>query len=330
MENEALLIRGLSKDFGTFKLGPIDLTVPRGAIYGFIGPNASGKSTTLELIMGMGGKDHGSIHIFGMEHEAQEVETKKRIGFFSPDTQFNAWGRVNRVVSFFRGFYDTWDDAYCLGLLQRFNLRWDASIATLSFGERTKLGLILALSHRPPLLILDEPMSGLDAITRREVYTELLEVVQDEDRSVLISSHNLDEVERFADHVGILRGGKMLAEGPTQDLLERFQLFDAISQNGFHANSAPGVRLVQQNDTRIRVLLDTTRNDTATLTNFGLKELTRAPLSLEDLFLALVKRSGACPCNTQHPTRSTQHQPHTVTPAQAGAQADSTSISSLV
>jgi len=289
MENEALLIRGLSKDFGTFKLGPIDLTVPRGAIYGFIGPNASGKSTTLELIMGMGGKDEGSIHIFGMEHEAHEVETKKRIGFFSPDTQFNAWGRVNRVVSFFRGFYDTWDDAYCLGLLDRFKLRWDASIATLSFGERTKLGLILALSHRPPLLILDEPMSGLDAITRREVYTELLEVVQDEDRSVLISSHNLDEVERFADHVGILRGGKMLAEGPTQALLERFQLFDAISQNGFHAHSAPGVRLVQKNDTRIRVLLDTDRNDPEALANYGLKELTPAPLSLEDLFLALMK-----------------------------------------
>lgn len=289
MESEAITIRGLTKNFPQFKLGPVNITVPQGAIYGFIGPNGSGKSTTLDLIMGMGGKDGGEIRVFGMDHVEEEVQIKKRIGYFSPDTQFNAWGKVSRALNFFRAFYDTWDDDYSLGLISRFNLKWDAAIGTLSFGERTKLGLVLALSHRPPLLLLDEPMSGLDAVTRREVYTELLDVVQDEARSVVISSHNLDEIERFADHVGIIKNGKMLAEGTTQGLMERYKVIDAVSTNGFDPARLNGVKLQHRNDDRIRLLVDTDQTSIDVLRGQGLQDLSEAPQTLEDLFVGLMK-----------------------------------------
>ena len=289
MEAEAVSIRGLTKSFPQFTLGPVDITVPRGAIYGFIGPNGSGKSTTLDLIMGMGAKNGGTIQIFGMDHVEQEVEVKKRIGYFSPDTQFNAWGKVSRALNFFRSFYATWDDDYSLGLIDRFKLKWDASIATLSFGERTKLGLVLALSHKPPLLLLDEPMSGLDAVTRREVYTELLEVVQDEGRSVVISSHNLDEIERFADHVGIIKQGRMLAEGTTQSLLDRYKAIDAVSSNGFNPASLKGVYLLHRAGESIRLLVDTQQTSIDVLRGQGLQEMNEAPQTLEDLFVGLMK-----------------------------------------
>jgi ABC-2 type transport system ATP-binding protein len=196
---------------------------------------------------------------------------------------------VNRVVNFFRAFYDTWDDDYAIDLLKRFDLRWNANIFTLSFGERTKLGLILALSHRPPLLLLDEPMSGLDPVTRREVYTELLDVVQSEDRSIVISSHNLDEIERFADHVGIIKKGRMLVEGTTQSLLERYRLVDATMTSNDIAPEKVGLVVQQRDGTRARVLVDTAVAPVDQLDAYGLADAVEVPLSLDDLFVAMMK-----------------------------------------
>lgn len=290
MESEALKIRGLTKTFPQFALGPLDLTVPRGAIYGFIGPNGSGKSTTLDLIMGMGAKDGGEITVFGMDHVKQEVEVKKRVGYFSQDTSFDAWGRVDRLVSFFRGFYPNWDDEYCRHLAATFGIRWDARIATLSFGERTRLGLLLAMSHRPQLLILDEPVTGLDAIAKRDVYAELLEVVQSEDRSVVISSHHLDDIQRFADQVGLIKNGTLFAEGAVQDLLRRFRIVDATIRDGFSITSVPGAILEHQHGRRVRFLLDTVRTTLHQLVAPNFEDATLSDSSLEDVFVAVMKQ----------------------------------------
>ena len=150
MENNVTLkIRGLEKSFKKFKLGPLDLTVPKGAIYGLIGPNGAGKTTTIDLVMGMGGKDAGAIEVFGLDHLKEEVAVKKRVGYANPDTSFVAWGKVNRLINFIRSFYPDWDDDYCVHLMQHFNIGWKERFATLLFGARTKLGVLLALSHRP-------------------------------------------------------------------------------------------------------------------------------------------------------------------------------------
>jgi len=180
MNSNAIEIRGLEKQFGRFKLGPLDLTVPRGAVYGLIGPNGAGKTTTLDLILGLGREDAGSIEVLGLDHRREEVAMKQQVGYASPEVQYQAWGKVSKLIRFVRGFYPSWDEAYCQKLLGALDIGADERIAGLSFGARIKLGLILALAWRPKLLILDEPTIGLDAISKQQIFSELLTAVQDE------------------------------------------------------------------------------------------------------------------------------------------------------
>lgn len=289
MSEVTLKIQGLEKTFSGFKLGPLDLNVPKGAIYGFIGPNGAGKTTTIDLIMGMGREEAGKIDVFGMDHTKDEVAVKKQVGYTSPDLIFTAWGKVSKIVNFYRSFYPDWDDEYCLDLMKRFRLNGKEKIATLSFGARTKLCLLLALSHRPALLLLDEPLAGLDTISKQEVFTELLDAVQDEDRTVLISSHNLSDIERFTDHLGIINEGKLLLEGPTSELVERFAMVDCTSDNGAMPENIQGVYVQRKDENRWRLLADSAHNVLEVLKERGMTDITTTPVTLEELFIALVK-----------------------------------------
>jgi ABC-2 type transport system ATP-binding protein len=288
MDNQAIRIRGLEKSFRNFKLGPLALSVPKGAIYGLIGPNGAGKTTTIDLIMGMGAKNAGTIEVFGMDHIREEAEVKKRIGYVSPDLQYSAWGKVGKAIRFIRAFYPDWDDAYCADLMKRLNLSTDERIGTLSFGSRTKLALLLALSHRPQLLLLDEPLAGLDAVSKQEVFTELLDAVQDENRTVVISSHDLHDIERFADHVGIIHKGKLLIEGHTDELVAGFCMIDCVSANGV---SWPTIPVYEQKHegNRWRLLAQTTTDAIERLKSSGATDIATSPVTLEELFVGLVK-----------------------------------------
>lgn len=289
MAETALRIRGLEKSFPNFKLGPFDLTVPTGAIYGLIGPNGAGKTTTIDLIMGMGREDAGAIEVFGMDHIRDEVAVKRRIGYVSPDLSFDVWRKVYKLLGFIRRFYPDWDDAYCASLLERFGIGLHDSIPTLSFGSRTKLSLVVALSHRPALLLLDEPQSGLDAVSKRELFTELLAAVQDEERTVLIASNNLDDVERFTDHLGMIKGGRILLEGSTADLINRFRMVDCAIPDGKAPAAIPGVYPQEQRGNRWRMLVDLSSGGMSALLALGATDLADAPVTLEELFVALVK-----------------------------------------
>ncbi len=288
MTDSAMEINGLVKHFPTFTLGPLSLTVPRGAIYGFIGPNGAGKTTTVDLIMGMGREDGGTIRVLGLDHRRNEAAMKAQVGYVSPELSFNAWGRVKRVIGFYRGFFPDWDDAYCTELLTRLKLGWEDRIATLSFGARTKLSLVIALAHRPRLLLLDEPLSGLDALAKHEVFSELLSAVQDEERTVFISSHNLDDIERFTDHLGMIRNGQMLLEGPTADLVERFRMADC-ALNGAPFPAFGGAYVQSRDGGRIRVLIDTQRRPLDSLGEYGIRVLAESPVTLEELFVGVMK-----------------------------------------
>lgn len=289
MEQTAIEIRGLEKRFPGFQLGPLDLTVPQGAMYGYIGPNGSGKTTTIDLIMGLGAKNAGSIRVFGMDHLAEEVAVKRRIGYVSPDLDFKSWGTVKRLINFYRSFYPDWDDAYCTDLLTRLKIGWNEKIQALSFGARIKLGLVLALSHRPGLLLLDEPLIGLDAVSKQDIFTELLGAVQDEARTVFISSHNLDDIERFTDHIGILKNGTLLLEGPTPELIERFRMVHCSADNGATPDGIDGVYVQRREGEHWRLLADLRKDTLAQLQARGFHDVTATPVSLEELFVALVK-----------------------------------------
>ncbi|HEY5041005.1 MAG TPA: ABC transporter ATP-binding protein [Verrucomicrobiae bacterium] len=287
--NNAIEIRGLVKNYPTFKLGPLDLTVPRGAIYGLIGPNGAGKTTAIDLIFGMGKNDAGTVRVLGLDHRADEVELKRRAAYVSPDLNFQVWGKVGRAIRFVRGFYPDWDDAYCAQLMKAFHLSDTDKIVTLSFGAKTKLSLLLALSRRPQVLILDEPTTGLDAVSKQEVFGELLKAVEDGERTVLISSHGLTDIERFADHVGMIKNGKLLLEGRTDEIVDRFRVAEFFSDSGTQFQNRDGLIILKRSENRWHALLDQKGDSQNWLETHGAKQISLTRLTLEDLFVALAK-----------------------------------------
>jgi ABC-2 type transport system ATP-binding protein len=287
MSGNALEIRGLTKSFPSFTLGPIDLTVPLGGVYGFVGPNGAGKTTTLDLVFGLGGKDAGTISVMGLDHQRHERAVKQRAAYVSPDLNYSPWSRVSKVITFVRGFYPSWDDGYCRSLLTALDVRLDQRVNALSFGARTKLSLVLALSWRPSLLILDEPTTGLDALSKQQVFAELLSAVQGEDRAVLISSHAITDLERFADHVGLIRNGRMIVEGAIEDVVARYRLVDVPSDQAAGIEREPGVLVQHKDSQRWRLLLDQRVTPLERLKVGGRSLLADSALSLEELVVAL-------------------------------------------
>ena len=287
MSVNALEIRGLKKSFKSFTLGPLDLTVPMGAIYGFVGPNGAGKTTTIDLIFGLGMEDAGTISVLGLDHRRDEKAMKLRTGYVGPELNHSVWGRVSRLISFVKGFYPTWDDAYCSRLLEEFGIDPTARVMMLSFGTKIKLSLVLALAWRPTLLVLDEPTVGLDAISKRQVFAELLAAVRGEDRAVFISSHAITDLERFADHVGMIKAGKLLFEGPVVDIVERYRMVDLTAEQASRVSDQDGVLVQEKDGSRWRVLLDRERIPVERLAQLGITPLADSSLSLEELFVAL-------------------------------------------
>jgi ABC-2 type transport system ATP-binding protein len=212
---------------------------------------------------------------------------KRQVGYVSPDLIFQPWGRVHKVIRFVRGFYPTWDQAYCERMMASLDIGANDRIKTLSFGARIKLALLLALAWRPKVLILDEPTVGLDAISKQAVFAELLAAVQDEERTVLISSHGLADVERFADHLGMIKNGRLLFEGATADVIARFRMVDFIAGQTVRIAEHPGLFVQRQDGERWRVLLDLQRASLGWLQALGVTLVADAPVTLEELFIAL-------------------------------------------
>jgi len=291
--SNAIEIRGLVKNYPAFTLGPLDLTVPRGAIYGLIGPNGAGKTTAIDLIFGMGRNDAGTIRVLDLDHRADEVALKRRAAYVSPDLNFQVWGKVGRAVRFVRGFYPDWDDAYCADLMKAFHLSDTDKIATLSFGAKTKLSLLLALARRPEILILDEPTTGLDAVSKQQVFAELLKAVENGERTVLISSHGLSDIERFADHVGMIKNGKLLLEGRTDEIVDRYRLAEFFTSNGAQFQNRDGLIILKRNENRWHALLDQKSGAHDWLQTRGAEQISLTRVTLEDLFVALAKDEEA-------------------------------------
>ena len=285
----ALEIHALEKHYPTFNLGPIDLAVPAGAIYGLIGPNGAGKTTLIDQIFGMGMPDAGTIRVCGLDHERDDVAVKQRAAYVGPDLNFVAWGKVGKAIRFIRGFRPTWDEAYCSRLMRVFGLSAQDQILTLSFGSRTKLALVLALAWHPQVLVLDEPTTGLDAHSKNAVFTELLGIVRDEARTVLISSHQLSDLERFTDHIGMLHKGKLVVENATAELVGRHLRVEFTAEDSVGLAETPGLTVQERDGNRWRAVIDTAVCSPAALAERGVRDLETQPLTLEELFLALTK-----------------------------------------
>jgi ABC-2 type transport system ATP-binding protein len=287
MNMPAIELRNLERKLGKFKLGPLNWTVPRGAIYALIGPNGAGKTSTLDLLMGMGRPDFGDIRMLGMELARDEVAIKRKVAYVNPDLNYQPWLTIGNAIDFVRGFYPDWDSVKCDRLLSQFSLARRDRVATLSFGSRIKLSLVLALSRDAELLLLDEPTVGLDVEARLKFFAELLSFMQREDRTIVISSHQLSDLERFADHVAIMNRGALLLAGRMDELVERyFQMDVRIAEAAMPI--VGGIRILSRNGDRARIVADRTQFDPETLRGAKVEILSEAPMTLEEMFVALV------------------------------------------
>jgi ABC-2 type transport system ATP-binding protein len=211
----------LTRRFGaTTALAAVSLALPRGAVYGLVGANGAGKTTLIKHVLGLLRAQSGSVRVFGLDPVADPVAVLSRIGYLSEENDIPDWMRVDELIRYSRSFYPAWDDVYAEELRQAFALDSAARIRNLSKGQKARVGLLIALAHRPELLVLDEPSSGLDPIVRRDILGAVIRTIADEGRTVLFSSHLLGEVEQVADHVTMINRGKIVLSAPLDAIRE--------------------------------------------------------------------------------------------------------------
>jgi ABC-2 type transport system ATP-binding protein len=285
---DALALKGVTRRLGKFVLGPLNLEVPRGSVTALIGPNGAGKTTTLDLALGLGAPDGGTIGVMGLAMPADEIAIKHKVAYVNPDLNYQPWGRVGRALDFLRRFYPDWNDARCDRLLADFGLSRGEKIASLSFGARMKLSLVAAFSRDAELLLLDEPTTGLDVNAKRTLFGLILDFIRREDRAVVISSHQLADLERVADQVAIIDKGRLMLFERMDRLVSRLVQIDARLTTGGAMPELDGVRVLAREGDRLRLLMDLDIASRQQLTAHGIEPLSETPLTLEEIFLALV------------------------------------------
>jgi ABC-2 type transport system ATP-binding protein len=213
--SDAITARNVAYRAGKeFAIRDLAMTVPNGSVYGFLGPNGSGKTTTLRLLLGMLPADDGAITVLGHDVPLGVHKALAKIGYVPERLHLYPTLTVEEIMRYHASFYPDWDNARAENLRRGFALRAEQPIERLSKGESGKLMMLLALAHNPELLVLDEPTDGLDPVVRRDVLSALLEYVSMRGATVLISSHLIHEQERICDHVGVMDGGRLVAEMP--------------------------------------------------------------------------------------------------------------------
>jgi ABC-2 type transport system ATP-binding protein len=220
---------GLSRSFGaTTALRDLTLRVPRGGIYGFLGRNASGKTTAIKLLAGLIKPTSGSVKVLGKTPFDFTPEDRQRVGYVSEKQILPGGFTVKSLVGFCARFYPRWDHDLVSRLLKQFNIDPKKKIAALSQGTQRQVAFILALAQKPDLLILDEPASTLDVVARREFLDETLALIRENGPTVFISSHILSDIERVADHIGILVDGRLViseALDELEDTIKRVRFY---------------------------------------------------------------------------------------------------------
>ncbi len=221
--------RALSWRGGSFRLEDMDLNVPSGSIYGFLGPNGSGKTTTIRLLMGMMKPAGGRITMLGDPVPEAMPRILARTGYVPEVPHLYPALTVGETLAYHRSFWSTWSDGHADSLVRRFGLDRGQRVSSLSKGETGQLLVLLALAQRPELLVLDEPTDGLDPVVRRELFEALLAYVAETGATVFVSSHLVHELERVCDRVGVLDEGRLVAELPMAEFkggIKRLRVVD--------------------------------------------------------------------------------------------------------
>jgi ABC-2 type transport system ATP-binding protein len=290
MRDLTVHFEGVSKRYPLFNLDNIDLELPAGSIMGFIGANGAGKSTTIRILMGLVYQDKGNVNVLGHPMPADQAAAKLDIGFVSEDMRLYGAASLRWHMEFVRSSYPRWDQLYAEKLLQRFDLKPQQKIKGLSHGQRVKAALLLALARRPRLLVLDEPTTGLDPVARHEVLGELMAVLADEERTILFSSHNTQDIEQISDQITFIDRGKILDSDDKEAFLDRWRRLRLVLPENTALPHLPGVINVG-GSSRLPVLT-TNRFDPAMLSvcqDLGATVQAIDNMTLEEIFVTSVQ-----------------------------------------
>lgn len=220
--NNVLEINNITKDYKKFKIDNISFNLPKGYIMGFIGANGAGKTTTIKLILNMIKRDSGEIKVFGLDNIREEERIKEQIGVVFDECYYLEDWNLNDVEKAVGMFYKNWNSSIYEKYLKEFNLARDKKVKDLSRGMRMKLMIAVAFSHEAKLLILDEPTSGLDPVARDEFLDILRDYIEDEEKSVIFSSHITSDIEKIADYITYINNGKIIFTGEKDEFLEKY------------------------------------------------------------------------------------------------------------
>ena len=289
----AVTTRGLAMRFGSVRaLDGLDVQVPEGAVYVLVGPNGAGKSTLIRTLMGLVRYQAGSVSVLGRDPADRGAEVRATTGYVPEDYRCGyAWLTVGRLLEHQAAYYPSWDAEYARELTTRYEVDPGRKCHTLSKGQSRRVQLVLALAHRPPLLLLDEPTDGLDHVVRDETLSILSEHLVDSPTTVVISTHRVYEVEPLVDHVGVLSEGRLLGQLPRDELRGSLLRYWADVPEGWRAPSGLGGRVVRRSGAA-RAIEWTVWGDrdavTRNLSEAGAAVREVAPLSVDEAAVALL------------------------------------------
>ena len=284
MDN-AMVIENLSKAYPGFALSEVSMTLPRGSIMGFIGENGAGKTTTIKLILNMLHRDSGSVRILGKDNIKEEKAVKERLGVVLGDLNLPETMNGLKINSMMSGIYPGWEEDVFFSNLERFGLPKNRKIKAYSRGMKMKLSIAIALSHGAELLLLDEPTSGLDPIIRDEILDIFLDFIQDENHSIFVSTHIVEDLEKIADYITFIHKGRIILSEEKDTLLERFVILKGPKE-GFAAFESSELIGYKENRCGAEAMADATvwRKKEA-----GAAGLIADPVRIQDIMLYYVK-----------------------------------------
>jgi len=284
-------LAGVTKAYQHFQLHPVDLVLNSGTVMGLVGPNGAGKSTIMRIMMGLVTPAAGLVQVLGQAMSSNSALLKQEIGYFSDDLRLYKAETLGWHMQLVRSLYPHWDPSYAQSLLTRFGLIEQQPIKGLSHGQRVKAMLLLLLARRPKILLLDEPTNGLDPVAKQEVLAELMQVMTDETRSIIYSSHQTQDVEQISDWLTFIDRGRVIASENRDDFLEQWRRIKLRVPESWSWPPISGLRIESQLESfRVVAVTGFTANVTAALTAGGAEVESIEPMTLEEIFVEVVLR----------------------------------------
>ncbi|MDP6096228.1 MAG: ABC transporter ATP-binding protein [Gammaproteobacteria bacterium] len=285
-----LEVNGLVKNFRHFSLGPVNLSLENGCAMGLVGANGAGKTTLFRSLIGTLRRNQGTVRVNGLEASAVSGVWRQQIGYIGDFTPlFNHWSGARNLAAFSR-FYPNWSKQRATDLANRLNLDLKQSAKNYSTGQRTKLAIVIALAHSPHLLLLDEPSTGLDPVSREAFMDLLFEQVGSEQVSMLYATHHISEIEQLADRLVFVSGGQIIRNEVKEDLSENWRRLSFRCENDL--GQIPHVMEKRSEHHQYDLISDNANASIQYLNNKGVADIESSRLSIEKIAVQILKNSA--------------------------------------